>query len=212
MSALFGLFASSSRREAEILILRQQLAVLRRKAPGRARISLLDRFVLVWLFRFCPVLLDSILIVKPETVVRWHRNGFRFYWRWKSRNRRGRPKVDAEIRNLIRRISLENPLWGAPRIHGELLKLGIDTCQSTVAKYMVKRPRSGVENIPQESQGRYRFFGFPCSSDRWVQDSILPHHIGSRSKKNPVDRCDLSSNVGVGCETDYRSFPVGGSS
>jgi transposase InsO family protein len=140
ISALIGLFASSSRREAEILILRQQLVVLRRKAPGRARVSPLDRFVLVWLYRFWPSLLNSILIVKPETIVRWHRNGFRFYWRWRSRNRGGRPKVDAEIRKLIRKVSLENPLWGAPRIHGELLKLGIDVCQSTVAKYMVKRP------------------------------------------------------------------------
>ena len=141
MSALIGLFASSSRREAEILILRQQLAVLHRKTPGRARVSLLDRYILVRLYRFWPSLLSAIVIVKPETVLRWHRNGFRFYWRWKSRNRGGRPKVDAEIRNLIGKISLENPLWGAPRIHGELLKLGIDICQSTVAKYMVKRPR-----------------------------------------------------------------------
>lgn len=101
--------------------------------------------MLVWLYRFWPSLLSSILIVKPETVVRWHRNGFRFYWRWKSRNRGGRPRINAEIRNLIRQISLENPLWGAPRIHGELLKLGIDVCQSTVAKYMVKLPRSGSQ-------------------------------------------------------------------
>lgn len=143
MSALIGLFASNARREAEILILQQQLSVLRRKVPGRAHVSLLDRVVLVWLYRLWPTLLDSILIVKPETVVRWHRNGFRFYWRWKSRNRGGRPMVDAEIRKLIRQISLENPLWGAPRIHGELLKLGIDVCESTVAKYMVKPPWSG---------------------------------------------------------------------
>ena len=138
MSALVGLFAPGSRREAEILILRQQLAVLRRKVPGRVRVSLWDRFVLVWLCRFWPSLLSTIVIVKPETVLRWHRNGFRYYWRWKSQNQGGRPKVDAETRNLIRKISPENPLWGAPRIHGELLKLGINICQSTVAKYMVK--------------------------------------------------------------------------
>ena len=140
MLALVGLFAPGSRREAEILILRQQLAVLRRKVPGRVRVSLWDRFVLVWLCRFWPSLLSTIVIVKPETVLRWHREGFRFYWRWKSRSQGGRPKVDTETRNLIRKISLENPLWGAPRIHGELLKLGIDICQSSVAKYMVRRP------------------------------------------------------------------------
>ena len=110
MSALVGLFAPGSRREAEILILRQQLAVLRRKTPGRVRVSLLDLIVLVWLYRFWPSLLSAVVIVKPETVLRWHRNGFRFYWRWKSRNQGGRPKVDAETRNLIRRISLENLL------------------------------------------------------------------------------------------------------
>jgi Fe-Mn family superoxide dismutase len=83
--------------------------------------------------------LNVITVVKPETVIRWHRRGFRAYRRWKSRRRGGRPRIDREIRDLIRRMSRENPLWGAPRIHGELLMLGIEVAQSTVARYMSRR-------------------------------------------------------------------------
>jgi hypothetical protein len=81
----------------------------------------------------------AVRIIRPETLVRWHRAGFRGYWRWKSRPLGGRPQIDPELRVLIRRMSRENPLWGAPRIHGELLKLGFEVAQSSVAKYMVKR-------------------------------------------------------------------------
>jgi transposase InsO family protein len=94
----------------------------------------------VWLYRLFPSLLGAAVIFKPETLLRWHRSGFRLYWRWKSRHRRvGRPAVQAEIRDLVRTMSRDNPLWGAPRIHGELLKLGIDIAQSTVARYMPRR-------------------------------------------------------------------------
>ena len=86
-----------------------------------------------------PSVLKAITIVRPETLVRWHRAGFRRYWRWKSRSLGGRPQIDADLRALIRRMSVDNPLWGAPRIHGELLKLGFEVAQSSVAKYMVKR-------------------------------------------------------------------------
>ena len=92
-------------------------------------------------YRLVPQVLDALKIVKPETVIRWHRAGFRRYWRWKSRPRGGRPKTPAEIRQLIRQMSIANPLWGAPRIHGELLKVGIDVGQTTVAKYMERRRR-----------------------------------------------------------------------
>jgi hypothetical protein len=107
--------------------------------------------IFVWLYRLFPSLLEAAVVFKPETLVRWHRSGFRPYWRWKSRRRVGRPAVPADIRDLIRTISRDNPLWGAPRIHGELLKLGIDIAQSTVAKYMSRRhgPRS-----PSGSPGR----------------------------------------------------------
>ena len=104
----------------------------------------LQRLLFVWLYRLVPSLLNAAVIIQPDTIVRWHRAGFRSYWRWKSRSRGGRPKVSVEVRNLIRRMNAENPLWGAPRIHGELLKLGIEVAQSTVAKYMTKRrPGSG---------------------------------------------------------------------
>jgi transposase InsO family protein len=91
------------------------------------------------MYRWFPPILKVVTIIEPETLVRWHRAGFRRYWRWKSRSRGGRPQIDAELRALIRQMSMENLLWGAPRIHGELLKLGFELAQSSVAKYMVKR-------------------------------------------------------------------------
>jgi hypothetical protein len=84
-------------------------------------------------------ILQVLAIIRPETLIRWHRSGFRCYWRWKSRSLGGRPQIEAGLRALIRQMSMENPLWGAPRIHGELLKLGFEVAQSSVAKYMVKR-------------------------------------------------------------------------
>jgi hypothetical protein len=136
---LTWLRSTEARREAESLYLRQQLIVLKRSAPARPRLKATDRLIFVCLYRLFPSLLDASIIFKPETLLRWHRIGFRLFWRWKSRRRVGRPAVSADIRSLVRRISRENPLWGAPRIHGELLKLGIEIAQSTVAKYMERR-------------------------------------------------------------------------
>jgi len=102
------------------------------------RLCAVDRLLFVWLYRLCPGVLETMVIVRPETVLRWHRGGFRAYWRWKSRSRPGRPRVAREVRDLIRQMSMANRVWGAPRIHGELLKLGIGVAQPTVAKYMVK--------------------------------------------------------------------------
>jgi hypothetical protein len=113
--------------------------VLRRQVGGRVHLTNLDRLFLVQFYDWFPSIRRVLAIVRPETVVRWHRAGFRCYWRWKSRSRGGRPQISGELRALIRRMSSENPLWGAPRIHGELLKLGLDVAQSSVAKYMVKR-------------------------------------------------------------------------
>ena len=125
--------------EAENLVLRQQVIVLSRKSRSRLRLRNIDRLIFVWVYRCFPATLNAITVVKPETVIRWHRRGFRAYWHWKSRRRGGRPKIGREIRNLIREMSKENPLWGAPRIHGELLMLGIEVAQSTVARYMTRR-------------------------------------------------------------------------
>ncbi len=119
------------------LVLRQQLAALKHRHP-RPRLTDADRLFWVVLSQFWAGWRESLHIVQPETVVRWHRQGFRYYWRWKSRHR-GRPSIDPEIRQLIQRMCPANPLWGAPRIHGELLKLGIDVSEATVSKYMIKR-------------------------------------------------------------------------
>src|SRR3954451_21771413 len=137
--ALIGLFRSRASLQAEVLTLRDQLNVLRRKSPQRLTFTSIDRLVFAGLYRLAPGVLDALKIVRPETVIRWHRAGFRAYWRWKSRPRSGRPKTPLEIRQLIRQMSLANPLWGAPRIHGELIKLGIVVSQTSVAKYMARR-------------------------------------------------------------------------
>jgi hypothetical protein len=125
--------------EVENLVLRQQVNVLRRRTPKRPHLNNTDCFLFVWLHRWFPSLLEVVAIVRPETIIRWHRAGFRAYWGWRSRNRVGRPKVSAELRTLIGEMS-----GGAPRIHGELLKLGLEVAQSTVARYMCRhRLRAG---------------------------------------------------------------------
>jgi transposase InsO family protein len=139
LAGLAAPFKSKSRLEAENAVLRHQLIVLRRNVQGRVQLTNNDRWFLIQLYRWFPSILQVLTIVQPETLVRWHRAGFRYYWRWKSRPRGGRPQIETDLRALIRRMSIENPLWGAPRIHGELLKLGFEVAQSSVAKYMVKR-------------------------------------------------------------------------
>jgi transposase InsO family protein len=134
-----SLFKSKSRLEAENAALRHQLSVLQRKVRGRVQFTNSDRLFFIQLYRWFPSILKAMMIIRPETLVRWHRAGFRRYWRWKSRNQGGRPQIAADLRVLIRRMSVDNMLWGAPRIHGELLKLGFAVAQSTVAKYMAKK-------------------------------------------------------------------------
>ena len=137
VSVLVRRFRNRAVLELENLALRHQLHVLRRQRPGRPRLFAVDRLLWVWLYRLWPRCLDVMVLVKPATVIHWHRQGFRRYWRWHSRS--GRPSVDREVRKLIRQMSTANALWGAPQIHGELLKLGIEVSQATVAKYMVRR-------------------------------------------------------------------------
>src|SRR5262249_11995264 len=131
-------FNSPRRLEAENLFPRHQLSIALRRAPPRLRLRGSDRALLVWMTRGWPSLLGAAHVVQPETILRWHRAGFTAFWRWKSRKRAGRPKIDRELRDLIRRMSRENPKWGASRIHGELLMLGFEVAQSTVSKYMVR--------------------------------------------------------------------------
>jgi transposase InsO family protein len=139
LAVLASPFKSKTRLEAENAALRHQLIVLRRKVKGRAHLTNNDRWFFILMYRWFPSILEVLVIIRPETLVHWHRAGFRRYWRWKSRSPGGRPQIETDLRALIRRMSVENPLWGAPHIHGELLKLGFEVAQSSVAKYMVKR-------------------------------------------------------------------------
>ena len=139
LGALISMFKSSAQLRLENLALRQQLAVLRRSAPKRLKLTPGDRIFWVWLRRVWGDWRSALLIVKPETVLAWHRKGFRLFWRWKLRHGKpGRPAVPKEVRDLIRILSRNNPRWGAPRIHGELLKLGIEITEPTVAQYMIR--------------------------------------------------------------------------
>ena len=138
---LADIFKSRRRLEAANLFLRHQLNIALRRAPPRLRLYGSDWALLVWMTRIWPSLLEISQVTKPETILRWHRSGFTAFWRRRSRNRAGRPKVDRELRDLIRRMSRENSLWGAPRIHGELLMLGFEVAQSTVSKYMMRGRR-----------------------------------------------------------------------
>jgi putative transposase len=132
---------SRSALAVENLALRQQLSILRQSVK-RPRLRMKDRVFWVWLSKIWVGWRNCLVVVKPETVVKWHRKGFRLYWSWKSRRRKcGRPKVEYEIRELIRRMSRENPTWGAPRIQSELHLLGFTVAESTVSKYLIRRSK-----------------------------------------------------------------------
>jgi hypothetical protein len=146
--ALRAFFRSRVDTSLEVLALRQQIAVLKRKRP-RPSLNHFDRFFWTTLGQIWPRWSDVLVMVKPETVIRWHRAGFRLYWRWRSRPRGGRPRVSEEVRTLIQRMAAENVDWGAPKIHGELLELGFELCERTVAGYLQRcaaaaiRPNAG---------------------------------------------------------------------
>jgi hypothetical protein len=138
-TTLSSIFRSRAALQLENLALRHQIGVLQRSARKRPKLTSGDRLLWVWLSRIWRDWRSALAIVKPETVVAWHRAGFRRFWTWKvRRGQPGRPVLSREIRDLIRQMSRENPGWGAPRIHGELLKLGIDLGESSVSKYMVR--------------------------------------------------------------------------
>src|SRR5260370_38976887 len=131
-------FKSKLRLEAENAVLRHQLIVLRGRLRGRVRLTNNDRWFFIQLYRWFPAILKVLTIIRPATLVRWHRAGFRCYWRWKSPPLGGRPHIQADFRALIPRMSVEKPLSGAPRIHGEMLKLGFALAQSRVPQYIEK--------------------------------------------------------------------------
>jgi hypothetical protein len=209
-SFLTGLFKSRAAREAETAFLRQQLVVLKRSAPARLRLRTADRVIFVWLYRLFPSLLEAAVVFKPETLVRWHRSGFRLYWRWKSRRRVGRPAVPADIRDLIRTISRDNPLWGAPRIHGELLKLDIDIAQSTVAKCMSRHrgPRSpGWPAFLRNHTAHIAGIDLFVVSDDRVQTALRAGHPGCGAATARLDQCDSKSTAEWIAQQITEAFP-----
>jgi hypothetical protein len=213
MAVLASPFKSKLRLEAENAVLRHQLNVLRRRLPGRVRLTNNDRWFFILLYRRFPSILKVLTIIRPETLVRWHRAGFRCYWRWKSRPLGGRPQIDTELRALIRRMSVENPLWGAPRIHGELLKLGFEIAQSSVARYMVKR------RAPP-SQG-WRTFLRNHAPDIAAMDLFVVPTIGfdllyafvrhrpARPQRPRLDQRHCKSDGRMGCTSDNGAVSLG---
>jgi len=161
------LIAPRLRLAAEILSLRQQLAVLSRSAK-RPQLRWQDRFFWVLLSSLWKDWREVLVIIKPDTVVKWHRQGFKLFWKWKSKScRAGRPKIDQGIRELIRKMSRENPLWGVPRIQSELHLLGFDVAESTVAKYRVKSkkpPSQTWKNFLRNHVGQIAAIDFSLST------------------------------------------------
>jgi hypothetical protein len=212
LGVLASLFRSRAALEAENLLLRQQINVLRRRMPKRPDLNNTDRFLFVWLYRWFPSVLGAVAIVRPETIIRWHRAGFRAYWRWRSRNRVGRPKVSTELRTLIGEMSRANPLWGAPHIHGELLKLGFEVAQSTVARYMCRRsgpPSQGWRTfLSNHADAIAAVDLFSCANDR-VPDSLLSCNHTARTPTLGVVWRNSKPDRGVDLAPDHRSFPVG---
>ena len=142
LATLSSILRSRAVLGLENLALRHQIGVLQRSARKRPKLILLDRLLWAWLSRTWSDWRSALAIVQPETVIAWHRKSFRLFWVWKiRRGQPGRPTLPCEVRELIRRICRENPTWGAPRIHGELLKLGIDISETSVSKYMVRSPK-----------------------------------------------------------------------
>ena len=183
-----------------------------RQVRGRARLTNHDRLFFIQLYRWFPSILQAVTIIRPETLVRWHRAGFRGYWRWKSRPLGGRPQIDPELRVLIRRMSRENPLWGAPRIHGELLKLGFEVAQSSVAKCMVKRrgpPSQGWRTFLRNHAPGIAAMDLFVVPTNWLQTSLCLRHPSARPQKSCLDQCHGTSDRGMGRATDHGGIPLG---
>jgi hypothetical protein len=197
--ALVGAFRSRVSLEAESTILRHQLYVLRRQSPKRPTFGMLDRLIFAGLYRLAPKVLGALAIVKPATVIKWHRAGFRSYWRWKSRRRGGRPAVAPEIRKLIREMSIANPLWGAPRIHGELLKLGIDIGPAI--------PR--LEDVPSQSCRRHRRDGSVRRTDNLISSALRLVDCGAWSTADFMVWRHSASDRRMDRKSDHGSLRLG---
>jgi len=208
---LASLFKSRATLAAEILVLRQQLNVLRRQVSKRPQLSNSDRFLFVWLYRWFPSVLGAIAILRPETIIRWHHAGFRSYWRRRSRNRVGRPRISAELRNLIGAMSRANHLWGAPHIHGELLKLGFTIAQSTVAPLYVPglAAIAGLADLSDQSCRWHRGNRPLRAADDYVPAALLPCDSASRAPTVAIVRGNDKSDRRMDFAPDHRGVPVG---
>ena len=220
MSDLFGLmwhamvdlFRPRAALQAQILILRHRINILRRRSPKRATLGNIDRAVLIGLYRLAPTVLETVKIINPDTLVRWHRAGFRAYWRWKSRPHGGRPKTPADIRRLIREMSIANPLWGAPRIHGELLKIGIDVGQTSVAKYMARRrgpPSQGWKTFLRNHANGIALMEPICRSDDVLSTIVRAADPAARPSEDCVAWRHQASNGRVDRSADNGSLRLG---
>ena len=212
MHKIIEIFADRAALHTEILALRQQVAVLKRKRP-RPSLRKADRVFWVILSCLWPGWRHALVIVRPETAIGWHRKGFRLFWTWKSRRRKpGRPPVSREIRDLVRRMSRENTRWGAPRIHGELLKLGFSISQAAVSKYMVRYPsppsqswRTFLTNHA-DCLASIDFFVVPTGH---VPPPVRVHRAPPRAPPDRAFRCHGEPDDGVGRTADPRGIPVG---
>src|SRR5262249_44976907 len=194
------------------LALRHQLQVLQRSRPRRLRLAKADRWLWAWLLGVWTEWRTALVIVKPETVIAWHRQGFRLFWTWKSRRRTGRPSVTADVHILIRTMAQDNPLWGAPRIHGELLKLGVDVSQATVAKYVGRRdskpPSQTWRDVPREPSPATRGRRFLRRPDGHVPTVVRPRDPRARAAPGRA-RCGHGpSDGGVDCATASRGVSL----
>jgi len=212
MTFAANLFSSRRQLEIENLFLRHQLNIALRRAPRRLRLRGSDRAVLVWLTRLWPSLIGLVRVVQPDTILRWHRSGFRAYWRWKSRGQPGRPRVSRELRDLIRQMKIDNPLWGAPRIHGELLKLGFEVAESTVSKYMIKHrgpPSQTWRTFLRNQCGCHRGDRSLCGSDPDIRVPVCVSCREPWSTPAVVVRGNHASDGGVASAADRGGLSVG---
>jgi len=202
LGIVVGTLGSAVRTHRELalenLALRQQLAVWKARQP-RPRLTEIDRIFWVLLSKLWTSWRHSLLVVQPQTVIGWQRRGFRRYWAWKSRRRSGRPVIDTELRDLIRRMSRANPLWGAPRIHGELLKLGLAVSQATVSKYMLRsrRPPSQAWQTFLKNHRRSHGVGFLHGADGDVSGAIRARPADPQPAPVGAFQCDRAPDRGM---------------
>ena len=169
--SLVGLFRSRVSLAAEVLVLRHQINVLRRNSPKRQAFSFADHLIFVGLYRLAPTVLNALAIVKPETVIKWHRAGFRSYWRWKSRRGGGRPTVAPEIRKLIREMSIANPLWER---RGSMENSSRSASISDRPAWPSTWPS---EETRHPKAGGRSFAIMPTASPRWICSSYRQSHF-----------------------------------